>query len=102
MSQNYSYAKGSVTGTGVICQLGTEDMNAPIGVLVGNTFVGTVLVEVSNDPEAAVPVWVPFGAGVTTPGTVKVDIPVKGVRARCSAYTSGTLSAYIAGAMGST
>lgn len=88
---DYFYAKGSVTATGVICQLGTEDMDLPIGALVGDTFVGTVLVEVSYDPEATSPTWVPFGSSLTAPGTAKIDIPVKAVRLRCSAYTSGTI-----------
>jgi len=102
MALDYSYKSGSVTGTGVICSLGTDDMIMPVGALVGGTFVGTVLVEVSNDPEAGSPTWVPFGSSLTAPGTAKVDIPVKAVRLRCSAYTSGTIEGRVSGAKGTT
>ncbi len=92
---NQTFKTGSVTATGVIASLGSEGAQLPVGVLVGGTFVGTVVVEVSYDPEATVPTWVAFGAALTAPGTVKVDIPVKAVRARCSAFTSGTIVAGI-------
>lgn len=91
---------GSVTATGVIATLGVEDCQVPVGVLVGGTFVGTVLVEVCYDPQAVSPTWVQFGSSVTAPGTVKVDIPVKAVRARCSAFTSGTIVAGIGALIG--
>lgn len=103
MALDYFYKSGTavaVVATG-FCSLGTDDMNQPIGVIIGGTFVGTVIVEVSNDPEAGSPVWAPFGSAVTAPGTVKIDIPVKAVRLRCSAYTSGTIAGYISGAKGS-
>lgn len=98
MASGSLYAKGTIGATGVICSLGVVDYPVPYGVVVGGTFVGTVLVEVSNDPDAGSPTWVAFGAGVTAPGTVKVDIPVKAVRARCSAFTSGTIFAAIGAA----
>lgn len=97
---NSVYKTGSVTATGVIATLGLEDCQVPAGVLVGGTFVGTVLIEVSFDTEAAVPTWVPFGSAVTAPGTVKIDIPVKAARARCSAYTSGTIVAGVSAFVG--
>ncbi|HEY6018723.1 MAG TPA: hypothetical protein VIY48_02185 [Candidatus Paceibacterota bacterium] len=93
---NSYYAVGSVTATGVIASLGCEDCSIPVGVLVGGTFVGTVLVEVCFDSQAASPTWVQFGSSLTAPGTVKVDIPCKAVRARCSAFTSGTIVAGVA------
>lgn len=86
-----SYKTGSVTATGVICALGTEAAELPVGGLIGGTFVGTVICEVSYDPEAGSPTWVAFGTNLTAPGTWKVDVPVKAVRLRCSAYTSGTI-----------
>lgn len=91
---------GSVTATGVITQLGVEDAQVPVGVIIGGTFVGTVLVEVAFDPQAVSPTWVQFGSPLTAPGTVKVDIPVKAVRARCSAFTSGTIVAGIGALLG--
>jgi hypothetical protein len=90
-----AYASGSVTATGVACSLGVEGFPAPYGAIVGGTFVGTVKVEVSNDPAATSPTWIQFGSDLTAPGSVKVDIPVKAVRVRCSAFTSGTISCYI-------
>lgn len=104
MSLDYSYAKATaaaVNAAGFVF-LGSDDMIMPIGVLIGGTFVATVKVEVSNDPEVTVPTWTQFGADVTAPGTVKVDIPVKAVRLRVSAYTSGTVAGYISGAKGTT
>lgn len=85
----------SVTATGVITSLGVEDCQLPIGVIVAGTFTATVLVEVSYDPGAASPTWVQFGSSLSAAGTVKVDIPVKAVRVRCSAFTSGTITAGI-------
>jgi len=86
-----TYATGSVTATGTICQLGTTQASLPVGALVGGTFVGTVQVQVSYDPEATSPTWVLFSSALTAAGTVKVDIPVKAVRLQCTAYTSGTI-----------
>lgn len=85
------FKTGSVVATGVIASIGCENSPLPVGCVVGGTFVGTVLCEVCFDPEAGSPTWVPFGAGLTAPGTVKVDIPCKAVRLRCSAFTSGTI-----------
>lgn len=95
MSINTTYVSGSVTATGVICSIGAEDCILPVGAGIGGTFVATVLCEISYNPADTVPVWIPFGAALTAPGTVKVDIPVKAVRLRCSAFTSGTISAGI-------
>lgn len=86
-----AFKTGSVSATGTICSLGTEDASLPVGAAIGGTFVGTVICEVSYDTEAAAPTWVAFGTNLTAPGTWKVDVPVKGVRLRCSAYTSGTI-----------
>lgn len=74
----------AATGNGV--PFAVQGMDIPVGVLVSGTFVATIKIEVSNDGVN----WAQFGADVTAPGTVKVDIPVKQVRARCSAFTSGT------------
>ena len=98
----YKSATAAAVNAAGFCLLGTEDCNQPIGVIVGGTFVATVKVEVSNDPEAVSPTWAQFGADVTAPGTVKIDIPVKAVRLRVSAYTSGTVAGYIAAARGTT
>lgn len=95
MSRLQAFKTGSVVATGVIAALGVEGFPPSYGAVVGGTFVGTAVVEVSNDPEASVPVWVAFGSALTAPGSVKVDVPVKAVRVRCSAYTSGTISASI-------
>jgi hypothetical protein len=92
MSVRTNYESGSVTATGTICSAGAVDATLPVGCLVGGTFVGTVKCEVSYDIDtAAVPTWVQFGADITAPGTVKVDVPAKAVRLRCSAFTSGTI-----------
>lgn len=86
-----TYVTGSVTATGVICSVGAENSGLPVGAAVGGTFVGTVLCEISYDPDATVPTWIQFGSALTAAGTVKVDIPCKAVRLRCSAFTSGTI-----------
>jgi hypothetical protein len=59
------------------------------GVFVGGTFVGTILIEVSFDGTN----WATY-ATHTAAGTTLIAIPVKQVRARCSAYTSGLAVAY--------
>lgn len=91
-----AYKTGSATAVGVIASLGCDDTDLPVAVIVGGTFVGTVKVEVCFDPDATSPTWVQFGSDVTAPGVVKVDMPCKAVRARCSAFTSGTIFAGIA------
>lgn len=77
---------GPFAATGNGAAFSVLGMDLPVGVLVSGTFVATIKIEVSNDGTN----WAQFGADVTAPGTVKVDIPVKQVRARCSAFTSGT------------
>lgn len=69
--------------TGAVAEVTGYDL--PIGLLFSGTFVATLKVEVSYDGTN----WAQFGADVTAVGTVKIDIPVKQVRVRCSAYTSG-------------
>jgi hypothetical protein len=94
-SANNKFAVASVTATGVIASLGVEGCFQPAGVLVGGTFVGTVLVEVCMDSAAVTPTWVQFGSSLTAPGTVQVNIPVRAIRTRCSAFTSGTITSGI-------
>jgi hypothetical protein len=60
-----------------------------IGYLVGGTFVGTIKIEVSFDGTTFVEL-----ASLTAPGVALITVPVKQVRARCSAYTSGLAVAY--------
>lgn len=62
-----------------------------VGCFVGGTFVGTVQIEVSFDGTN----WAAYGAALTAPGTVAITIPVKQVRANCTAYTSGLAVAYV-------
>lgn len=92
---NVQYVVNTVAAASVITQFGMEDCELPAGVGVGNTFVGTVVCEVCYDPASGSPTWIQFGAALTAPGTFKIDIPVKAVRARCSAYTSGSITAGI-------
>lgn len=97
---NTIFATGSAVGTTTLCGLGVQDCQVPIGIAVGGTFVGTVLVEISFDSDAAAPTWIAFGSAITTPSTVKLDIPVKSVRLRCSAFTSGTIVGGIGALLG--
>jgi len=76
--------------TGVAADVGAYA--TPVGVMVSGTFVATIVIEVSFDGTS----WAPFGSALTAPGTVKIDIPVKQVRARCSAFTSGLALAWLA------
>lgn len=79
------------TGTSTAGQtLDVEGYDVPVGVGVFGTFVGTMQIEVSMDGTN----WAPFGAALTAPGTVKIDIPVKMVRAHCTAWTSGAIIVY--------
>lgn len=75
----------TAVATGTPVEVSSYDI--PQGILVSGTFVATLKIEVSYDGTN----WAQFGADVTAPGTVKIDIPVKQVRARVSAYTSGTV-----------
>ena len=71
--------------------------DTPVGVVVGGPFVATVAIQVSMDNV----IWATFGAALTAPGTVKIDIPVKFVRANCTAFTSG-LAVVLLGALNTT
>jgi hypothetical protein len=55
---------------------------------VGGTFVGTVAIEVSPDAGTT---WIQFGASLTAPGITAVLPPATLVRAKCTAFTSGTI-----------
>lgn len=81
--------------TGAVVDVNGFDL--PVGILISGTFVATLKVEVSHDAVN----WAQFGADVTAPTTVKIDIPVKQVRIRCSAYTSGAAFASL-GALNTT
>lgn len=61
-----------------------------VGYLVGGTFVGTILIEVSFDSGTT---WVEY-ASLTAPAIAAITVPVQQVRARCSAYTSGLALVY--------
>lgn len=91
VSQVFKVGTATAVDAAGFLSVGCEGANLPVAAVVGGTFVGTVIVEVSMDPEAGSPTWIPFGAAITAPGTAKVDIPCKAVRLRCSAYTSGTI-----------
>lgn len=89
--------QGSVTATGVIATLDLQDAQATaagacaVGA-VGGTFVGTAVVEISLDGVT----FATYGAALTAPGAVKIDVPCRQARVRCSAYTSGTIVGFVA------
>lgn len=75
--------------TGVAVEVADYDV---VGVFVGGTFVATILIEVSFDGTN----WATYPSGsFTAAGVLEITIPVKQVRARCSAYTSGLAVAYV-------
>lgn len=61
-------------------------------VTVPTAFVGTILVEGSNDGVN----WAPMGAGLTAAGVLSSATAVRVLRARCSAFTSGAAFADLA------
>lgn len=85
MSTFKGYDLGAFTAVSTGSAVDVSD-SEEYAVAVSGTFVATIQVEVSHDGTN----WAKFGADVTAPGTVKVDIPVKMIRAKCSAFTSGT------------
>jgi hypothetical protein len=70
--------------TGTAVEVAAYDV--PVGVSVSGTFVGTCLIEISMDGTNFVTY-----ATHTAPGVTSITIPVKQVRARCSAFTSGSI-----------
>jgi hypothetical protein len=91
----------NITGSGQTTRLaGGGNRESAVGYQITGTFVGTISFEGTIDgstfvPVAAVPAAVmPYGTPVTSataPGIWTVySAGFMGVRARCSAYTSGT------------
>lgn len=85
-NRQQTYAQTTIGATGVIQTVFGHSFGRT-GVQISGTFVGTVKVEVSNNGTD----WTQYGSDVTAPGVVEVTIPCEQVRARCSAYTSGTI-----------
>lgn len=87
----------SSAATGAPIALPPELSQKPLGVSVFGTFVGTVILEATVDTQAAVDgataTWAAItGASWTTPAVAKVDAPFTHIRARVSAYTSGSIT----------
>lgn len=66
-------------------------------VIIGGTFVGTVVLEVAIPDATGAKLWVPVAPGITAPGYLglpngAIGAQVREWRARCSAFTSGTIS----------
>ncbi len=85
-NRQQTYTQTSIAATGVIQTVFTHSY-VRTGVQISGTFVGTVQVEVSNNGTD----WSPYGTALTAPGVVEVTQPCEQVRARCTAYTSGTI-----------
>jgi hypothetical protein len=68
-------------------------------VSVEGTFTATYQVQISLDTSAspAATSWQNEGAALTTAGTLEVTKPAAWVRLNCTAYTSGTPTARVAG-----
>ncbi len=63
-----------------------------MGVVVTGTFVATILIEISYDGST----WALYPSGsLTAPGVLDITVPLKQIRARCSAWTSGLAVVYI-------
>lgn len=77
---------------GVGFQRAFAELTSPTIQTVG-TFVGTVQVQVSNDGVT----WVQDGANITTATTQTITPGFRWVRAEVTAWTSGTIDAYLAG-----
>jgi hypothetical protein len=82
---------GSVTATGVICQLGVEDCQLPVGGVAAESS----LVLLPAKSATILRLFRPRGSSLvldlTAPGTCQGRRAVKAVRLRCSAFTSGTI-----------
>lgn len=56
---------------------------------VSGTFVGTVIIE--SSPDGTNFAAAPGSSSFTAPGSIEITVPCKQLRARCSAFTSGTI-----------
>jgi hypothetical protein len=68
-------------------------------ISIEGTFTATYQVQISLDTSAtpAAASWQNEGAALTTAGTLEVTKPAAWVRLNCTAYTSGTPTARVAG-----
>lgn len=66
-------------------------------VTIEGTFTATYQVQISCDPAGSASSFVNFGSTVTAAGSVAVTTPCLWVRLNCTAYTSGTPTARLAG-----
>jgi hypothetical protein len=78
--------------------------NHPVTITIEGTFAATVQVLVSNNPDRPLDSFNdcprPDGIDHTTPSVITIDAAYKWVKVRVSAYTSGTISAFILGGPG--
>lgn len=76
----------------------------PVTVTIEGTFVGTVQVLVSNNPTQPLDSFNaaprPDGIDHTEPSVITIDAAYWWVKVRVSAYTSGSISAFILGGPG--
>lgn len=76
----------TATGATVSVDVSGAEGSFNMGLSSSVALVGTWTVELSADGTN----YQPFGTALTAVGTVKVDVPAKFARWKCSAYTSGT------------
>ena len=68
-------------------------VNGKFNVIVGGTFVGTVVLQYKNPSDNN---WVSDTVSITTPAGYSGEVNDLDIRLLCSAYTSGTIEASIA------
>lgn len=75
------------------------DGNWPFTITLDGTFVGTVKFYASNDTTApttfAASAQLGNTSGYTAPDTIEISRPYKWICGQVSAYTSGTINAYV-------
>lgn len=90
----------TATGDGTSVALPDPSTAEEVGILVSGITTATVTIEVSPDSGTT---WEIIGSAVTADGYVQVGkVLATNIRARISAYTSGTITAWFMGTGGTT
>ncbi len=90
----------TATGNGTVVDLPDPSLPTEVGILVSGISTATVTIEVSPDSGTT---WEIIGSAVSADGYVQVGkVLATQIRARVSAYTSGTINVWYMGLGGTT
>lgn len=94
MSQRYSSVNANLSANGAATET-VSMLNPIVTAMVTGTFVGTAALQAR--PTGSGAAWITLGSPLTAPGAVSTTMAGDvEFRIACTAYTSGTIAAYLA------